>query len=82
MVVSHGLGYTDSELEALLDIIEEVLPQSPNEWEAVSWRHLENYPGRTLDSIRRKFNSLANHKKPTGDPNCLPRFAGQSVSLH
>ena len=34
--------------------------------------HLENYPGRTLDSIRRKFNSLANHKKPTGDPNCPP----------
>jgi len=63
MIMSRGLGYTDSELEALLDIIEEVLPRSPNEWEAISRRHIENYPGHTQDSIRRKFNSLANHKK-------------------
>ena len=70
--MSRGLGYTDSELEALLDIVEEVLPRSPNEWEAISRRHIENFPGRTQDSIRRKFNSLANHKKPTGDPNCPP----------
>ena len=47
-------------------------PRSPNEWEAVSRHHIENYPGHTQDSIRRKFNSLANHKKPTGDPNCPP----------
>ena len=72
MVMSRGLGYTDVELQALLDIVEEVLPRSPNEWEAVSRCHIENYPGRTLDSIRRKFNALANHKKPTGDPNCPP----------
>jgi len=72
MIMSNGLGYTDSELEALLDIIEEVLPRSPNEWEAISRHHIENYPGHTQDSIRRKFNSLANHKKPTGNPNCPP----------
>ena len=72
MIMSRGLGYTDAELEALLGIIEEVLPRSPNEWEAISRRHIENYPGRTQDSIRRKFNSLANHKKPAGDPNCPP----------
>ncbi len=70
--MSRGLGYTDIELQALLDIVEEVLPRSPNEWEEVSRRHVENYPGRTLDSIRRKFNALANHKKPTGDPHCPP----------
>ena len=70
--MSRGLGYTDIELQALLDIVEEVLPRSPNEWEEVSRRHIENYPGRTLDSIRRKFNALANHKKPTGDPHCPP----------
>ena len=70
--MSRGLGYTDIELQALLDIVEEVLPQSPNEWEEVSRRHIENYPGQTLDSIRHKFNALANDKKPTGDPHCPP----------
>ena len=40
--MSSGLGYTDLELQALLDIIEEVLPQSPNECKAVLHRHIEN----------------------------------------
>ena len=80
--MSRGLGYTDVELQALLDTVEEVLPRSPNEWEAVSRHHLENYPSRTLDSIRRKFNSLANHKNPPAIPIVPPWFAGQSVSLH
>ena len=53
--MSRGLSYTDVKLQALLDIVEEVLPQSPNEWEAVG----VNYPGQPLDSIWRMFDSLA-----------------------
>ena len=81
MVMSRGLGYTDVELQALLDIVEEVLPRSPNEWEAVSQHHIKNYPGRTLDSISHKLNALLTTRNPLAIP-IVPLFAEQNISLH
>ena len=69
-----GPDYKQSEVLAFLDIMELVQPIGPNDWEAVAQRHFENYPEekRSVDSLRRKFNSLRNRKIPTGDPSCPP----------
>jgi len=71
---ARGKSFSKAELESLLEIIEEALPIGMNEWEAVLERHLTRYPDseRTRESIKRKFASLYNSKKPTGDPTCPP----------
>ena len=35
----RGKSFTTSELESLLEIIEDILPVGPNDWEAVLARH-------------------------------------------
>ena len=54
--------------------MEALLPIDGGEWEELAQRHFESYPqfDRNSTSLRRKFNTLANHKKPTGDANCPP----------
>ena len=42
LIMSRGLGYMDAELDALLDIVEDVLHRSLVEWEAVSCHHIKN----------------------------------------
>ena len=70
--MSRGRGFTEAEVDGLLDVIEELLPIGPNDWDRVTERHCTYYPGlgRTRESLKRKFASLYNHKKPTGDPTC------------
>lgn len=70
--MSRGRGFTDAEIDSLLDVVEEILPIGPNDWDRVAERHCTYYPGlgRTRESLKRKFASLYNHKKPTGDPTC------------
>ena len=70
--MSRGRGFTEAEVDGLLDVIEDLLPISPNDWDRVAERHCTYYPGlgRTRESLKRKFASLYNHKKPTGDPTC------------
>ena len=70
--MSRGRGFTVAEIDCLLEIIDDVLPIGPNDWDRVTERHCTFYPGlgRTRESLRRKFASLYNHKKPTGDPSC------------
>lgn len=82
---SRGRGFTTTEVESLLEVIEEVLPIGQNEWDTVLHQHQSRYPDydRTRDSIKRKFASLYNSKKPTGDPTCPPtvRRAKQLFNL-
>jgi len=70
--MSRGRGFTVAEIDSLLEIIDDVLPIGPNDWDRVTERHCTFYPGlgRTRESLQRKFASLYNHKKPTGDPSC------------
>ena len=70
--MSRGRGFTAAEIDCLLEIIDNVLPIGPNDWDRVTERHCTIYPGlgRTRESLRRKFASLYNHKKPAGDPSC------------
>ena len=65
-----GAGnYSKDEVMYLLSVLEEVLPIGPDEWETVVTKHAIGYPGRDVDSIRRKFESLHRKQIPTGDPN-------------
>ena len=67
-------NYTTAELETLLTLAKQHLPISGLEWEnKVAIPHQARHnTGRTGDSLKRKFDSLANTKMPTGDPNCPP----------
>ena len=70
----RGKGFSTTEVESLLESIEEVLPIGQNEWDSVVSKHYCFYPDMNHDraSLDRKFKSLYNHKKPTGDPTCPP----------
>ena len=72
MAAPRGPGFSEDETAALLDVIEDILPNCPNDWERVTEAHRISFPDlkRTTKSLKRKFEALYNHKKPTGDPTC------------
>jgi hypothetical protein len=76
---NNAAQYTSTEIQGLLQVIEEILPVHGEDWEEVSQAHAANFPDmlRTAESIKRKFQALYRVKKPTGDPFCPPevRFA-------
>lgn len=68
-------NYNNGDVEALLDIVAEVLPLGNNMWEGVAAQHAKwcednNRPLRDGTSLKNKFDKLANDKKKTGDPLC------------
>ena len=65
-------NYTKIEIKALLNILEDVLPIGPDQWNEVVETHSLNYPGRDVVSIRRKYSKLHRIQIPTGDPHCPP----------
>ena len=69
---SGAKGYTEAERLNFLDIIERRLPCSGTEWSLVASEHGDMYPEmeRTVDSIKRQYQSLLRRREPTGDPNC------------
>ena len=75
------MGCTDAKLQAPLEIIKEVLPLGPNEWGDVAWHHFENYAACTLDSLKHKFNALANNKNLLTIPIVPPPCAEQNISF-
>lgn len=70
----RGSGFTQSEVDSLLELLLEHLPLCREEWETVLRLHLERYPGveRTVDSLKRKFGALYRKRVPTGDPHIPP----------
>lgn len=70
-------NYADSDIDALLDVVEEVQPIGANEWSLVAAK-FEMYATevgrvpREMESLKLKFDRLSNTKKPTGDPSCPP----------
>lgn len=72
--------YSVAEVNTLLELVETMLPIGQNEWESVVVlfnRSMYNLVGtnavpRDYESLRNKFKSLRNNKKPTGDPTCPP----------
>jgi hypothetical protein len=53
-----------------LVIMRDVMPIGGDEWDEVLDRHSVRYPGREVDSLRRKFSQLHRKLTPTGDPVC------------
>ena len=79
----RDIGYSRSEVDKLLDIIEDELPYSGDDWDCVQGRHAKACCNTNseienkcpVDNLKRKFSSLYNNKKPTGDPNCPPEVS-------
>ncbi|KAK9483529.1 hypothetical protein V1527DRAFT_472946, partial [Lipomyces starkeyi] len=70
-------NFSMQDKNALLDAIDKFRPIGPAKWNQVVDAYedycLENgTPSRDVGAIRRKFNSLVNFPKPTGDPTCPP----------
>ena len=57
------------ELHHMLDLLEDILPIGPDEWESVMQQHNQAYPlpGRDVYAIRRKYMTLQRKMIPTGD---------------
>ncbi|PXF49576.1 hypothetical protein BWQ96_00646 [Gracilariopsis chorda] len=67
---SQGTGFTQKEVESVLNVIEKYLPLCKEEWDMVAEEHGETLfvENSTVDSIKRKFATLHRRKIPTGDP--------------
>lgn len=67
--------YTVDEKEHLANLMVEIRPIGQAMWDEVTNRYNEQFPGRerTRENLQRQFNTLANKKMPTGDPN-MPSF--------
>ena len=67
-------NYTPAEVESLLETIRAVCPIGNNSWELVAELHSNRYAvcGRTAESIKRKFSSLASTQPSSGNP-AMPR---------
>ena len=67
----RGLSFKKDETLSLLDLVEELLPVSPQEWDEVTNLHLQNWPDleRSKDTLKRRFQSLYLKRAPTGDPS-------------
>lgn len=63
-------NYSHAEMISLAECVYRIKPIGGLEWDQVVEEHSVNYPGRDVDSLRRKFAQIANTKVPTGNPNC------------
>ena len=63
-------NFTQEECVNFLLIMEEILPIGPHDWDRVASNHAATFPGRDVNSLRRKYTSLYRRTIPTGDPNC------------
>ena len=66
----RGSGFSEAELSDLFVHMGSVLPITTHDWETVCSLLGENFPNRTPESLRRKFNSLVRATPNTGDPDC------------
>jgi hypothetical protein len=57
---SNTAHFTSTEVQGLLQVIEEILPVHGEEWEDVLQSHAVNFPTsqRTTESLKRKFQQL------------------------
>ena len=84
VMARRGFKFTVSEIEHLLETIEDVIPIGNPDWERIWQEHSARYPTkeRTSESLKRKFQELARKKIPTGDPNCPPYVRAAKRIFH
>ena len=66
---ARGTKWREDELLFFLNIMNDVLPIGPTEWEEVLDAHSVRFPGRDVNGLRRKYTTLHRKKIPTGDPH-------------
>ncbi len=68
----HGAKLHASEINFLLDNIENVMPIASTEWDTVASLHNEVFPqhARTAESFWCKFQEVVQKTGPIGDPKC------------
>jgi hypothetical protein len=68
---SHNQKYKNEELDYFLDLLEEILPNSPNEWEFLLKKYNAEFTGyhRSYSNLRKKYNYMAKELIATTDPN-------------
>jgi hypothetical protein len=67
---SLSKNYSADEVMNLLDTLKQVLPIGGDEWKLALEFHSYEFPGRDVESIRRKFSMLHRKKMGTGNPKC------------
>ena len=71
----RGKNFTVQEEAELIEVIAKYRPISREDWSKVAEEHEAAWPtGRTVVSIRKKFNNLHRKAIPTGDPACPPHI--------
>lgn len=65
-------GYSQAEVDSLLEIFEENVLVGGEEWAHAMCIHKQHYPekNRDVDSLKRKFASVHRRGTPTGDQLC------------
>ena len=76
----RGASYSELEMATLVQLVGAIKPNGGQRWDRVASEYAaigykNNWPRRTAQSLKTKFNELKNTKKPTGDPNCPKYFA-------
>ncbi len=68
----RGYQFRAEELNDFLDLVENFLPISMQNWQAVADIHLEKYrrEAQTAKSLHQKFQEICRRTSPMGDPNC------------
>ncbi len=72
----RGLRFTLSEIESLLEVVKAIVPIGNPDWDKILNEHASCYPTKdcTAESLKRKFQELAQTKIPTGYPNMPPHI--------
>ncbi len=67
---SRGNNFSKTEINIILNIIEDVVPIGSEEWKQVETRHRQHYPqlDRSRDTLKRKFRQLYGSRPGTGNP--------------
>jgi hypothetical protein len=76
-------NYTPAEIDSLLLTIKAICPIGNDHWETVAQLHSNRYAvcGRTAESLRRKFSSLASTQPSSGNPS-KPRPVALAKEIH
>jgi hypothetical protein len=75
MVKKRGKNFSQSNIDKMLELIEESHPCGIDEWDLIAASfnsHFGNGENRSGEDLRNKFKALKNVRKPTGDPDIPP----------
>ena len=75
----RGNKFRAAECIYSMEAMHQILPIGPLEWDQVLELHSVQFPGRDVNGLRRKYNTLHRKKMPIGDPH-MPEEIGMAKS--